>query len=116
MPSFHGGYINGKIKLYEGVFQLIKQIKNLTEEDKRIFLEKTKQELVQTGMPWEFYETKILADIDATFDDEKFSKMNPEMAVDAEYARRHFGKQKPELADYLIWMADFVTGSGYIEI
>lgn len=42
--------------------------------------------------------------------------MNPEMAVDAAYARRHFGKQKPELVDYLIWMADFVTGSGYIEI
>ena len=49
---------------------MIKQIKNLTEEDKRIFLEKTKQELTQTGIPWDFYEAKIMEDIDATFDDE----------------------------------------------
>ena len=60
------------------------------------------------GVPWKVYEEKILADIDASFDDERFSKMDSEFAVDAAYLRRDFKMKKPSLVDYLLWMGQFV--------
>lgn len=93
-----------------------KKISEMTATDKADFLEKTKEALRrEQGIPWEFMETKILEDIEQTFDDEKFAKMDPDFAIDAAYARKHFGKKKPELVDYLLWTSYFVTHSEYIE-
>ena len=51
----------------------------------------------------------------ATFDDEKFVKMDPDSRIDAAYARKEFGDKKPELVDYLLWTLKFVTKSEYVE-
>ncbi len=82
-----------------------------------IFLERTKREYEKTyGTPWESIEYKIIEDIENTFDDEKFVKMDPEFLVDAAYCRREFGNKKPSLADYLLWTARFVADSEYVEL
>ena len=89
---------------------MIKRISELTEADKKRYLENVKREIeTSLGVPWKVYEEKILADIDASFDDERFSKMDPEFAVDAAYLRRDFKMKKPSLVDYLLWMGQFVT-------
>ena len=93
-----------------------KRISEMTEADKAEFLERTKEALVREhGVSWEFIEPKIIEDIESTFDDEKFVRMDPEFRVDAAYLRRDFGDKKPGLADYLLWMAKFVTKSDYVE-
>ena len=93
-----------------------KRISEMTAADKAEFLEKTKQATVnEQGVPWEFMEAKILEDIENTFDDEKFVKMDPDFRIDAAYARKEFGDKKPELVDYLLWMLKFVTHSDYVD-
>ena len=42
--------------------------------------------------------------------------MDPEARIDAAYARKEFGDKKPELVDYLLWQAKFVTKSDYVEL
>ena len=67
------------------------------------------------GVSREFIEPKILEDMESTFDDKKFARMNPDFRIDATYARRDFGDKKPELVDYLLWSVKFVTKSDYVE-
>lgn len=96
---------------------MIKRICELTEADKKSYLENVKREIeTSLGAPWKVYEEKMLADLDAAFDDEKFCKMDPEFAVDAAYLRRDFKMKKPSLVDYLLWMGQFVTKSNLVEI
>lgn len=93
-----------------------KKITEMTAADKAEFLEKTKQATIsERGIPWEFVETKLLEDIDNTFDDEKFVKMDPDFRIDAAYARKEFGDKKPELVDYILWMVKSVTHSEYVD-
>ena len=93
-----------------------KKISEMTDADKAEFLEKTKQATInEQGVSWEFMEAKILEDIENTFDDEKFVKMNPDFRIDAAYARKEFGDKKPEIVDYLLWMLKFVTHSEYVD-
>ena len=87
----------------------------MTAADKKAFLESTKQAFVKEhGIPWEAIEPKILEDIENTFDDEKFPKMDPEFRIDAAYARKEFGYRKPDLVDYILWSTKFVTKSEYV--
>ena len=93
-----------------------KRISDMTPADKASFLEATKRAmLLEQGMPWEVIEQKIQADIDATFDDEKFLKMDPDFRIDAAYARKEFGDKKPDLVDYMLWSLKFVTHSDMVE-
>ena len=71
--------------------------------------------MMEHGVPWEFIEEKIIEDLDNTFDDEKFVRMNPDFRIDAAYARKEFGDQKLELVDYLLRIAKFVTKSEYVD-
>lgn len=88
----------------------------MTNADKTEFLEKTRQATInEQGVPWEFMEAKILEDIENTFDDERFVKMDPDFRIDAAYARKEFGDKKPELVDYLLLMLKFVTHSEYVD-
>ena len=59
-------------------------------------------------------EKRIQAEIDATFDDEKFVKMDPDSRIDAAFCRKEFNK-KLELVDYLLWSLKFVTHSDVVE-
>ncbi len=93
-----------------------KKISEMTAADKAEFLEKVKIAMInEQGVPWEVMEPKILEDIENTFDDEKFVKMDPEFRIDAAYARKEFGDKKPELVDYLLWSLKFVTHSEYVD-
>ena len=93
-----------------------KKISEMTAADKAEFLEKFKIAMInEQGVPWEIMEPKILEDIENTFDDEKFVKMDPEFRIDAAYARKEFGDKKPELVDYLLWSLKFVTHSEYVD-
>lgn len=93
-----------------------KRISEMTSADKASFLEATKRALlIEQGVLWEEIEPKIQADIDATFDDVQFVKMDPDFRIDAAYARKEFGNQKPSLVDYMLWTAKFVTHSDVIE-
>ena len=93
-----------------------KKISEMTSADKADFLERTKMAMVrEQGVPWEFIESKILEDIDNTFNDEKFVKMDPDFLIDAAYARKEFGDKKPELVDYLLLTLKFVTHSEYVD-
>lgn len=93
-----------------------KMISEMTAADKAEFLEKTKLAAInEQGVPWEFMEAKILEEIENTFDDKKFVKMDPDFRIDAAYARKEFGDKKPELVDYLLWMQKFVTHSEYVD-
>ena len=88
----------------------------MTSADKAEFLEQTKQALIHKyGIPWEFMEAKVREDIENTFDDQKFSKMDPDFRIDAAYARKEFGDKKPELVDYLLWSVKFASHSDYVE-
>jgi len=94
---------------------MYKKISEMTDEDKTEFLERTKRAMLrEQGIPWEFMEAKIQEDIDNTFDDEKFVKMDPDFRVDAAYARKEFGDIKPSLVDYMLWSLKFVTKSEYV--
>lgn len=96
---------------------MIKKISEMTAEDKEEFLEQTKLSLLlEQGIAWDFIKPRILEEIENTFDDEKFVKMDPEARIDAAYARKEFGDKKPELVDYLLWQAKFVTKSDYVEL
>lgn len=93
-----------------------KKISEMTSTDKAEFLEQTKQAMInKQGVPWKLMETKILEEIDKTFDDREFAKMNPDARIDAAYARKEFGDKKPELVDYLLWTIKFVTHSEYVD-
>ena len=88
----------------------------MTAKDKAEFLEATKIATEkEQGIPWEIMEAKIMEDIENTFDDAKFVKMDPDFRIDAAYARKEFGDKKPKLVDYLLWMGKFVTHSDYVE-
>ena len=96
---------------------MIKKMSELTAEDKAKFLENTKQAFIrEQGVPWEFVEAKMIEEIENTFDDQKFVKMDPDAQIDAAYARKAFGNKKPELVDYMLWMTRFVTKSEYVEL
>lgn len=96
---------------------MIKKISEMTAEDKEEFLEQTKLALLlEQGIAWDFIKPRILEEIENTFDDEKFVKMDPEARIDAAYARKEFGDKKPELVDYLLWQAKFATKSDYVEL
>ena len=93
-----------------------KKISDMTAKDKAEFLEATKISTEkEQGIPWSFMEAKLREDIDATFDDERFVKMDPDFRIDAAYARKEFGDKKPELVDYMLWSLKFVTHSEYVE-
>lgn len=93
-----------------------KKISEMTDEDKAEFLERTKQAMLkEQGVPWEFIEPRILADIENTFDDEKFAKMDPAFRTEAVYARKEFGDRKSSLVDYMLWSLKFVTKSEYVD-
>ena len=49
------------------------------------------------------------------FDDERFVKMSPDDQIDAAFARKEFGKEKPSLVDFLLWSWKFVTHSDVVE-
>ena len=75
-----------------------KKISEMTAADKEEFLEQTKQAMVREhGVPWEFIEPKILEDIENTFEDKKFVKMDPDFRIDAAYARKEFGDKNQSL-------------------
>ncbi len=96
---------------------MLKKISELTDQEKEQFLEATKKAMKREhGVDWSFIEKKIQAEIDATFDDEKFAKMDPDAAIDAAYARKEFKGFKPSLIDYMLWSVKFVTKSEYVEI
>ena len=87
----------------------------MTAKDKAEFLEATKiAPEKEQGIPWSFMEAKLREDLDATFDDERFVKMDPDFRIDAAYARKEFGDKKPELVDYMLWSLKFVTHSEYV--
>ena len=93
-----------------------KKISEMTAADKAEFLKKTKEAMLrEQGIPWEMVEPKIRKEIEDTFDDEKFLKMDPALRIDAAYARKEFGDKKPDLVDYLLWSAKFMTKSEYVE-
>ena len=88
----------------------------MTAKDKAEFLERTKIAMItEQGVPWESIEPKILKDIEDTFDDDKFIRMDPDFRIDASYARKEFGDKKPDLVDYMLWALKFVTKSEYVE-
>lgn len=88
----------------------------MTPADKAEFLEKTKKAVIEEqGVPWEFIEAKFLEEIENTFNDERFLKMDPDSRIDAAYARKEFGDQKPALIDYMLWTLKFATKSEYVE-
>ena len=93
-----------------------KRIADMTAEDKAEFLEYTRLAVErEQGVSWEVVEARILEDIENTFDDDKFVRMDPVFRIDAAYARREFGDRKPELVDYMLWSLKFVTKSEYVE-
>ena len=95
---------------------MIKKISEMTAADKTAFLESVKKSMLsEYGILWEVMEKKILQDIEDSFDDAKFVKMDPEFRVDAALARRRFHDKKPELVDYMLWSAEYATGSEYVE-
>ncbi len=95
---------------------MIKRIQDLTKEDKERWFAGIKEALsTNHGVPWAEVETKIQKDIDDAFDDEAFSKMDPEFAIDAAYLRRDFDK-KPNIVDYLLWSGKLVTNSDYVDV
>lgn len=49
------------------------------------------------------------------FDDERFAKMSPDDQIDAAYARKESGKNKPELIDFILWSLKLVTYSNAVE-
>lgn len=93
-----------------------KKISEMTDIDKAMFLKQVKQLISeQYGIPWEYIEKKIRKNMEDTFDDEKFAKMDPDFRIDAAYARKEFGNKKPEFVDYMIWNLGFVTNSDSID-
>lgn len=93
-----------------------KRISDMTPADKAAFLESVKRSmLLEHGVKWEEMERKIQDNIDATFDDERFVKMSPDDQIDAAFARKEFGKEKPSLVDFLLWSGKFVTHSDVVE-
>ena len=93
-----------------------KRISEMTPADKASFLEGVKRSiLIEHGVKWEDMEKKIQDEIDASFDDERFHQLDPDSQIDAAYARKEFGKNKPELVDYLLWSTKFVTHSEEVE-
>ena len=56
-----------------------KKISEMTAADKAEFLEQAKRAMVkEQGVPWELIEPRIIEEIENTFDDEKFIKMDPD--------------------------------------
>ena len=99
---------------------MIKKMSDMTSHDKKLFLEATKQAMKREhGVEWADIERKIQDEIDATFDDTRFAKMDPDAAIDAAYARKYFEwdkkHEKPSLVDYMLWSSWFVTKSEYVE-
>ena len=96
---------------------MLKKISEMTDKDKAVFLEKTKRAMTgEQGIPWEIVESKILEEIENTFDDEKILKMDPDFRIDAAFARKGFGDRKPALVDYMLWSLRFVTKSEYVDL
>ena len=88
----------------------------MTVADKAAFLEQLKKAMVkEQGVAWEYIEPGILAEIDRTFDDDMFAKMDPDSRIDAAYARKEFADRKPAMVDYLLWSISFATRSDYVE-
>ena len=93
-----------------------KKISEMTKKDKAAFLAATiRATEEEQGVSWTWMEARVQVEIDNTFDDEKFVKMDPDSRIDAAYARKEFGDKKPELVDYLLWTLKFVTKSEYVE-
>lgn len=100
---------------------MVKKISCLTSHDKKLFLEATKQAMKREHhVELADIERKIQDEIDSTFDDARFAKMDPDAAIDAAYARMYFEwdkkHEKPSLVDYMLWSTWFVTKSEYVEI
>ncbi len=96
---------------------MLKRLEDLTQEDKIKYYNAVKRDYERRfGIPWKEVEKRLQKDIDDAFDDEAFAKMDPEFAIDAAYARRDFGKNKPDIVDYMLWAGKFVTHSEFIEI
>ena len=58
---------------------MIKKISEMTEADEQKYLEGCKKALGKDqGISWPVIEKRMLDEIDATFDDEKFFKMDPD--------------------------------------
>lgn len=95
---------------------MIKRVQDLTKEDKDRYYNAVKEEIEKSGVPWKEMEKRIQDDIDQTFDDEAFLKMDPDFQIDAVLCRKEFGKNKPSIIDYLLWSGKVVTKSDYVEI
>ena len=93
-----------------------KRISEMTPADKAAFLEATKLATErQQKMPWKEMEKRIRAEIEATFNDELFARMEPGRKIDAFLCRMEFGSRKPELVDYMLWSLKLVTNSDVVE-
>ena len=95
---------------------MIKRIQDLTKEEKKRYFDAVKKEIEKTGVSWTDMEKRIQDDIDQTFDDEAFLKMDPDFQIDAVLCRKEFGKKKPSILDFLLWSGKVVTESEYVEI
>lgn len=96
---------------------MLKRIQDLTPEEKQRFYEATKKSYEEnSGVPWALIEANMQREIDDAFDDERFPKMLPDDQIDAAYARKEFGRNKPSIVDYMLWMGKYVTHSDYVEI
>ncbi len=61
-------------------------------------MKKTKLVFIrEQGIPWEIVEANIIEELENTFDDEKFVKIDLDAQVDGAYVRKAFGNKKPVL-------------------
>lgn len=96
----------------------------MTDTDKEIYFRNIQATYERYyDMPWCTIVQRIQDEIDATFDDERFSQMkidNPEFAIDAGNARKYFKwdmkHKKPCVIDYILWSVQYVTKSDWIDI
>ena len=96
---------------------MIKLFDELTEQDKKRFLEDTKRKYEeQYGVPWDFVERQIQRFIDSAYDKELFEQMSSDDKKDAIYMKKKFPDKKPSIAEHVLWASTFVTGSEYVEI
>lgn len=96
---------------------MIKHMKDLTEQEKLAFYESVKKSYEeQYHMSWRMIKAMIQQEIDDTFDDAKFVKLPADQQIDAAYARKEFGRNKPAMIDYMLWTFRFITHSDLVEI
>ena len=95
---------------------MIKKAADLTEREKEAFYRASMDEAVRKyGISRSVMRQKIEDDLNRSFHDASFVKMDSDAQIDAAFLRRAF-KEKPSVEDYVVWTATFVTHSDMIEI